>query len=439
VESDRDLLIQADLFMDLPDPVYEGEHGPLPMVAYHAKCIGCHEAMALGPVLCRDCHAPGASGGHGRVEWNHFVHSRKLGIEAESGEAHSDCVTCHHHDDGAETDGDYRPCSACHAPAFTIDQPTATGLAGFATVAEAEKHAESKHGECADCHVETNPENDGRGCADCHAPWDYDVTARELPNLEEAIHERCRDCHHPDHPSLTERMPTTCQGCHEHDPSWLAAEGVGHVLWSHERHGRYRDLECDACHHMDLPDEPHLACRTCHGPQLFGSPPLAEALEQRCTECHRERQTGLEEWDLMVTREPTVTYFRIDDEADSFWWNHHAHALGDSFSCQECHHNILCEDGEYVTAQRTGKEWTDQARSLKGCVACHGPDGPQPDSVAEGTDAKDLLTAYRTVCLECHVRLGGGPQTWEAFFEEPEINWEAILTEPSAATEEEPR
>ncbi len=427
VRDDHDLLIQADLFMDVPAVVYEGEHGPPPMTAFHAKCIGCHEALEKGPVLCRDCHTPGSAGDHGRATWNHYAHSRKFGIDAGPGTPHSECVTCHHHDTEAETDGDYRPCSVCHEPAAARGEPTATGLKGIDGVAEVDRHLDVLHGECAECHTETNPENDIRTCKDCHEPWGYDVTQRELPNLEQAIHQRCHECHNADYEDLNERMPTTCNGCHEADPSWLVHEDFGHVFWSHERHGRYRDMECETCHHQDLPGEPHLACRSCHGTGLFDNPSLGDALEERCIGCHRDKQTGLERWDLLTTNEPTVELFRVDAPEGSFWWNHHSHALGDAFSCQECHHNVLREDGEYVTARRAGKAWPEEAMKFRGCAACHGDDGPVAGSAAEGTDAPVRLDALRKVCVECHQRLGGGPQSWEEFFIEPQIDWETIL------------
>ena len=436
IDHDHDLLIQADLFMDVPEEVYEGEHGPPPMVAYHAKCIGCHEAMEKGPVLCRDCHTPGSSGSHGRADWDHFLHSRKLGIDATDDTGHSACVSCHHRDEEAVKDGDYRPCSVCHEPAAVRGQTTATGLQGIDGIADRERHLQAKHGECATCHVETDPENDARTCADCHEPWRFDVQERELPNLEQAIHQRCQECHNQDYDGLTDRMPLTCNGCHEADPSWLTGGDFGNILWSHKRHGMYRDMECTICHHQDLPDEPHMACRSCHGADIFDNPPLAEALSERCIGCHEERQTGLDSWDLLVTEEPTVEYFKIEAPQGDLWWNHHSHALGDSFSCQECHHNILRRDGEYVTSRRTGKPWPEAATKIQSCDHCHGEDGPRAGSAAEGSEAPALLAAYQKVCVECHTRLGGGPQAWEKFFEKPEIDWEKILAETPTEQEE---
>jgi len=439
VEDEHDLLIQADLFMDLVPRKYEGEDGPPPMVAFHAKCIGCHQALEKGPLLCRDCHTPGSSGTHGRVDWNHYVHSRKLGIDAVEGAAHSDCTSCHHHDEEARTDGDYRPCSACHQPAKVLGQTMATGLKGIDGVSDIPRHESARHGECASCHVERNPENDDLSCQDCHEPWTYEVRQREMPNLEEAVHQRCRDCHRPGYSELTKRMPLTCNECHARDPSWLSYPEVGNVLWSHKRHGQYRDMDCTRCHHQDLVDEPHMACSSCHGKDLYENPPLAEALQRVCTECHTERDAGFQTWDKLVTEEPTVEHFAIEAEEGTLWWNHHAHALGDSFSCQECHHNILRRDGEYVTAQRIGRPWPAEAARVQACDGCHGETGPVAGSVAEGSEAPRMLEAYRKVCVECHQRLGGGPQSWEALFATPEIDWERILADPPVPQQEAPR
>ncbi len=430
-ETLADLLVSAELFMDVVEIEYEDEHGPPPRVAFHAKCIGCHEAMEEGPVLCRDCHAPASVGDHGRAEWNHFAHSRKYGIDAPAGEARSDCASCHHHDEDVTTDGGYRPCSACHEPAVARGDTTATGLAGIDGVSDTYKHENAKHGECASCHIESNPENDLRSCKDCHESWAHDLQKRELPNLEQAIHQRCQECHNAENSERTARMPVTCNGCHKSDPSVLQHEDFGTILWNHDRHGNYRDLECATCHHKNLAGEAQMACRSCHESGLYDNPPLAEVLETRCIECHQEEHTGLESWKMLIQEETPASVIAIQTKQGPIWWNHHDHALGDAFSCQECHHNLLREDGEYVTSLRAKKPWPEEARAIQACDNCHDKYGPAKGSVAGGTDAPSTLDAYQKVCVECHVRLGGGPQSWEAFFEEPELDWDAILEEAS--------
>jgi len=433
VRSEQDLLVQADLFSELDKVEYKDEIGPPPMVAYHGKCIGCHKAMKKGPVVCRDCHTPGSTGSHGSAEWSHFVHSRKMDIGKDTGHETS-CAVCHHHDQEAKTEADYRACSTCHDASSILGQPVATGLKGIDGVSEISKHQGAKHGECGRCHVEQNPEDDTRSCKDCHLPWKFDKENQERPNLEQALHQRCQECHNESNPEATVTMPLRCNDCHEHDPSWLSSPEIGNLLWSHKWHGMYREMECETCHHKDLPGERHMACRKCHETGLYDNPSFKEALSKRCIGCHLDEKTGLDQWDLLATDKPTVEYFRIESEEGSFWWNHHEHALGDSFSCQECHHNISRKDGVYLTSLRAKKPWPKEARRIQSCRNCHGEQGPVVGSPAEGTKAPPVGQVFREACVTCHQRLGGGPQSWEDFFAKARIVWED--EQPQKAGEE---
>ncbi len=424
IEDNFDLLVQGDLFMDVVKKEYKDEYGPPPMTSFHASCTGCHVAMNEGPRRCRDCHAPVNSGLHGTVQWDHRTHSRKIFINQDGSDTTHDCVSCHHQDTEAETAADYRPCNACHEPVIAMGLEAATELVGIAGPDGIKKHQDAMHGECASCHTELNPENDLRSCAECHLSWKHDVEQKELPSLEQAVHLRCQECHNQEYEDLNPAMPTSCTDCHQPEPSWLNVPEVGNVLWNHKRHGNYRKLECITCHHQDLPEEPHMACKNCHDTGLYDNPPLQEALTKRCLGCHEEEKTGLDTWDQLVTQEYSVEHFKLETELGTLWWDHHAHAIGDSFACQDCHHSILRKDGEYVTEIRAKKPWTKKEARLQSCRNCHGESGPVADSIAEGTEAPDLEKAMQKVCLECHQRLEGGPQTWESFFAEPEIDWE---------------
>jgi hypothetical protein len=332
-----------------------------------------------------------------------------------------DCVRCHHKDTEAVTDADYRPCGACHDPLVARGLTTATELRGIGGAETIEKHRNAIHGECDSCHSLNNPEDDLRTCMDCHRTWTYDTAAQQRPSLEQAVHRRCMECHNREYDALEAGMPVSCTDCHHRDPSWLTGPELGNVLWSHKRHGMYRGVDCDRCHHQDLPREPHMACRRCHGTGLYRNPSLAEALEKNCTGCHREKNAGLTDWDMLVTERPTLEHYRIDAEEGPLWWGHRFHAIGLSFACQDCHHNILRKDGGYATAIRTGREWNKDAARIQSCSNCHGADkGGVAGSPAAGTEAPALLEAYREVCVECHVRLEGGPQSWEGFFIEEE-------------------
>jgi len=386
----------------------DDENAPPAMTAYHGRCIGCHQAMKAGPVGCRDCHAQKFSGEHGVVTWDHQLHARRLDMRTpDSGD--DNCIRCHHQDKNAETEADYRACNACHEPADEMGLAVATGLA---------KHETAKHFECERCHVVTNPEAGLRTCKDCHPAWNVD-TEKVRPAIEQAVHQRCQECHNPDYPELTAAMPARCEDCHRPDPAVLADLGVGMVLWDHDRHARYggEGMTCSKCHHTDQADQPHMRCSRCHGTGLYENPSVAEALRKRCLGCHQEKENGLVAWDAVDTdREQVDRYEYAMPDGRTFRWSHREHAVAYSFSCRNCHHGLLKENGEYLTGAKAEVAWTGSATHVQSCRACHGEDGPVAGSPAAGTKAPKLHDAMTTVCLECHVRLGGGPQTWEDYF-----------------------
>jgi hypothetical protein len=211
-------------------------------------------------------------------------------------------------------------------------------------------------------------------------------------------------------------MPVRCLDCHEPDPSRIGDLDVGLVLWDHDRHAKYGEgVTCTSCHHTDAIEQPHMACQRCHGTGLFDNPTFAEALRRRCLDCHRERDNGLVAWSQVDTDRESVDWYRYEDEDGGFWWNHREHAVAWSFSCRNCHHGTLRRDGEYVTAAKAEAAWTGPATEIRSCRNCHGDAGPVAGSPAEGSKAPAWNDAFQKICLECHRRLGGGPQVWEDF------------------------
>lgn len=409
-QSNRDAVLLADLHGLEAQPVeYGGEHGPPPMTAFHGRCVGCHTAMKQGPVGCRDCHAQEFSGEHGRVRWDHHAHARRYEVEGATTE-HERCVSCHHQDEDAQSAADYRACSECHEPAAVKGLQLATGQ---------KAHENVKHGECARCHVIANPENDRRTCRDCHAGWVVDTEAKERPPLEQAIHANCAKCHYEERAAelAKGKMPVACNECHEPDPSLLADLDVGLVLWNHDAHANYGEgMECTKCHHADASIEaPHMACSRCHGNGLYDNPPVATALRKRCLGCHQEKENGLLAWDQVASHRERLDVYVYDGPDGRFDWNHRDHAVSWSFSCRNCHHGILRQDGVAVTAAKA-QAWSGDAERIQACSVCHGKTGPVEGSAAAGSKAPSYDDAYRKVCTECHGKLGGGPQTWEDFF-----------------------
>jgi len=244
---------QADLVIaDLYDKEWKrsappgGDQGPPAMEAFHAKCIGCHEAVSEGPTDCRDCHAQSFVGPHGSVAWNHREHSRQMDME---------CSDCHHKDlpeskvkkgdesgeagDGyirvAKTDGDYRPCSECHEPLEEMTVNMATGIV---------EHGEETHFDCDYCHTVDDPQVGVRYCQDCHAgidpnPLGTPIDDRKPVSLEEAIHGRCLECHNEFNPDLRPlQMPGVCQDCHRASEAIINVDDMSQIFWSHKRLSR---------------------------------------------------------------------------------------------------------------------------------------------------------------------------------------------------------
>ncbi len=400
-----DDIITPELFTEPVKVTYEGKNGPPAMTAFHGNCLGCHRTMKKGPTICRDCHAQKFTGSHGLVQWNHTVHSRKLDMKTMGGG--KDCVSCHHKDTDAETEADYRACGTCHKSAVENALSLSTGI---------KDHQNVKHGQCQNCHVEFNPEEDNVACVDCHKGLVVDPE-KIRPSIEQAVHKKCGTCHNKDYPNLEASMPMYCGDCHQPNPSLLTLSRNQTILWDHKKHGEYGDVKCQDCHHKDHADAPKMACRSCHGKDLYDNPPFEDALKKVCVDCHKKKGVGLELWKSMVSHEQTPSHMKIRAKEGEFWWNHQFHAIDISLSCRNCHHNIIKKDGQYATALKAGKEWTEKAGEIQKCSNCHGPYGPVRGSVAQNTGAKKLEIALKNICTNCHQKLEGGPQSWEDYFQ----------------------
>lgn len=406
-QTNQAALVLADLHTTVEKVKYEGEHGPPPMTAFHGKCVGCHKAMKKGPVGCKDCHAQAFKGKHGVVAWDHQAHARRIDMGPDH-QGDKSCTRCHHQDKEAAWDGDYRGCRMCHEPAAEK---------GLDVKTKQKAHEKLIHGDCKRCHVVKNPESDGRGCKDCHKGWVVDTKAGQRPPVEQAVHARCMECHRADWPGLVKGMPVGCNECHKPDPSVVADLEVGLLLWDHDRHAKFGDkVTCKTCHHTDGKDQPHMACNKCHGTGIYDNPSVGDALRKRCLQCHKEKDNGLLAWNQIVTDKKDVDRYQVTAAEGTFWWSHREHATSWSFSCRNCHHGVLRTDGTFASGTGVGVQFTEKEAHIQKCGACHGELGPVAGTIAAGTKAPKHEDVLKKVCLECHVRLGGGPQTWAAFF-----------------------
>ncbi|MGK5091367.1 cytochrome c3 family protein [Deltaproteobacteria bacterium TL4] len=431
LSTNQDSLIAPELFMKVEKKEYGEENGPPVMTALHGRCMGCHKVMNKGPMGCRDCHKQSFSGSQGLVTWDHSTHAKKIVMNAETG-LEGNCVHCHHQDKKAVTDADYRSCRDCHKPADVMGLEAATEIKfrdkskiDPAKLTGIKFHAEAKHGECETCHVAFNFEDDSVPCQECHKGWVVDTKVKR-PTLEQAIHQRCSECHNKEYPQLANRnypgyenlMPVYCKDCHKADPSWISVSAKVNILWDHKKHGEFGDSKttCTTCHHTDVKDAPHMACKKCHGTGLFDNPSVAEALDKRCMGCHKEQKSGLTQFESVKTEKASLRMLKFEAEEGTLWWNHQAHAIGYSLSCRNCHHSTINKEGVYPTAEKVKGVWPAEAGYLQSCRNCHGDAGPVLNSAAQDTKAPILRDVFKKLCITCHQKLGGGPQTWKDYF-----------------------
>jgi hypothetical protein len=322
------------------------------MKAYHAKCIGCHQAVEKGPVTCAECHdrAEQAGGGakgfqtpYGAVAFDHDRHT-----------GYGDCFDCHHE---AKEGGEFGVCGDCHKhPGEKSNGPSGM-LAYHKNCIECHVAAQKGPAGCRECHakpaamaepdvkkltaddgpetsildhlVDTYPpyefnhkehaEDFTDGCADCHHEVsDVEVVAScrachntkkesedGIPGLMDAYHKQCRDCH-----KEADSGPTKCQECHpkkrdkakKFESSNVPGESnLNHlsavykpVAFTHEDHIDYTD-SCEDCHHKGSEVEKYPACRECHNTPFKADGKklgLVDAYHKQCIDCHIEQDSG---------------------------------------------------------------------------------------------------------------------------------------------------
>ena len=429
--SDQALITSGLFDGDTIEGVRQGQYGSPAMDAYHAKCIGCHNSVAQGPVDCRDCHSQRYAGRSGDVEWNHLVHSRRM--------VNLECVDCHHKDTEAKLDGDYRSCRECHPATLEIQElARQMGNTEFKVEASVPRHEGIMHGECAFCHSTENPADETTSCVECHQDLDPRMIedprlAASAPGLEQAVHHKCLECHNKNQRDLKPGMPAICGDCHKPSKSVLSGWGEGKVLWSHVRHnpafnkklnkdtGEWEKMwECETCHHTDTEGYPHLACSRCHGTDNFSfaenMPSLAKVYDKKCVECHKEHKAGPVRFgDFTVDEIPGAMASRPVDDGVVFW-DHRFHADSMAFSCRECHHNTRTKDGALVICPTAVSCPEERGVGVtQKCSNCHDSSGLMGGIFAPGYEGPTLEEAFKRPCVECHQKLGIEPSEWEDF------------------------
>ncbi len=188
-----------------------------------------------------------------------FTHKSHLENEDE------DCTQCHH-----TSIGDTTPphCNSCHVKKFDatfaanhqdeIDpkyciachHPIAT-IANFSHDAHVNDYVEK---DCQMCHHDKSIEPEPQACSQCHhAEKDGDV-----PNLRDANHARCADCHD----DFYEEGMEGCRHCHTRE--LIPAKG-------------FEPQACSHCHKRPID-------------QLV--PTTTTAFHKQCMSCHEEYDSG---------------------------------------------------------------------------------------------------------------------------------------------------
>jgi hypothetical protein len=174
-----------------------------------------------------------------------------------------------------------------------------------------EKHS-SFADDCASCH-HNSPAGETPACGACH-PASAGSTKSDAPELKEAYHKQCIDCHNEFGVG-----PTGCMECHTKktvvkttsapggkQPKLTVQDGpetctinslekiYQPVEFPHNLHAEMSG-DCTECHHHSPAGETP-ACGGCHGepfnPKNLNMPGLKGAYHLQCLGCHREMGVG---------------------------------------------------------------------------------------------------------------------------------------------------
>ncbi|MDW7968182.1 MAG: cytochrome c3 family protein, partial [Thermoanaerobaculum sp.] len=328
---------------------------PSPMQQVNVHCVGCHtaeKAVAQGgkvrtttPESCDSCHSPG----YGKVleDWRAILARRipeteqALGVVARAVAGAPEAQTALRHAQGKlqEVKAGHGVHNIGFALALLAEAQTeAVNLARRAGLAlqvsgVPEAHV-MKSNECRICHLRP-PEGvlnfsgtsfphgaHGRAleqCTECHTPRsDHGKTTitpqdcarchgglamphpagfrrRAKEEMARAGVSTCAQCHKGE-------RAAACQPCHSSPPPDLQ---WGEVTFSHQRHGKYPEIQCVSCHSR-WPDHGRLVvnqqqCTQCHGGLEMPHPAnwaeahpafVRERGIESCEKCHAGGMSG---------------------------------------------------------------------------------------------------------------------------------------------------
>lgn len=325
----------------LTDFALKGAHaGP------KVKCADCHKPNKKhrdAPSACVACHK------------KDDAHKGKLGAQ---------CANCHTERDWKEARFDHSTtkfplvgkhlsvgCKDCHKDPLFRGAPTVC----YACHKRDDKH-KGKYGDrCQTCHTEKDWKM---------IVFDHDRRTK-YPLRGKHRLARCESCHSG--VLYTQKLATTCIGCHKKDDKHKGQEGTAcgschnevswnktffdHGLTAFPLLGAHAKVKCSACHASAMFKDAETECVACHRRDDAHKGRLGS----RCEGCHNARDWAL--WSFDHNRQ---THFKLDG----------AHQRLD---CLACHKKPM----EKVTASSS-------------CFSCH-----DVDDVHDGT--------FGRMCQRCHV------------------------------------
>lgn len=320
------------------------------------KCKDCHEAKKKyreAPSECNACHRKddkhkGSLGTdckscHNERTWKETRFDHSLGktrfaligkhVDVKCSKCHvsqsqfkgvaHECVACHRKDDKHK--GQYgKKCETCHTAKdwkkieFDHDTQTKFKLLGKHELVKCVSchkkplfTKEKTPTTCVACHRKDDVHKGGLGdkCATCHneekwkaAKFDHDKDTK-FPLSGKHVTTKCDACHKPELKAATEKLATTCIGCHKKDDKHKESFGTKcetchkatdwkTIIFDHDRDtkyvlkGKHEQVKCVACHTGKLYQQKlTLDCNSCHTKNDVHKGKLGKS----CESCHNEK------------------------------------------------------------------------------------------------------------------------------------------------------
>lgn len=371
------------------------------------ECKACHDDPHKGSfgAACRDCH--GTASWKDVAKTGAFPHDRTR-FPLVGKHRSLECAACHDPVKAWGKKPAFERCDSCHGDAH----------AGKATLAGVRVDCASCHNEqgftpatfTVAQHKKTKYPLEGKhaavACRSCHTRSQEPKARAALGSAGVRIRpafSECRSCHAKAHGNQLDARADKgmCESCHTVNgwsPSTFTREA--HADLELDLRGRHAEIECRSCHGPERAGLPPLP-----GPEITGPAKVDLALEtRRCRECHADAHQGRfrEQPDLEDCRtcHGTSSFHRVEmDVSLHSRFSFPLEGAHRAVPCILCHKELDHEPaGSTLIASPAGLPALPFDQNRSACVDCHRtPHGTQ--FVREGKE---------TPCSTCH-----GLEAWK--------------------------